>query len=156
MKEEIVCACGAGLYESCCQPFHSGTAFPVTATQLMRSRYCAFALGLTDYLSGTQSKQTTLSDQRAMAVWCRSVQWISLQVLSAKAGGEDDTEGTVEFVARYIEKQQLIELKELSHFEKRNERWVYTDGKPQVKETKLDFKQLCPCGSQKKFGRCHA
>lgn len=53
MTAPFPCPCGSGkVYPACCGRFHAGRPAP-TATALMRSRYTAFVLGLSDYLSET-------------------------------------------------------------------------------------------------------
>ena len=47
------CPCGKGSYTQCCEPLHLGTAKALTAEQLMRSRYSAFALQQIDYIVQT-------------------------------------------------------------------------------------------------------
>ena len=45
------CPCQSGLdYAHCCQPLHQGRPAP-SPEALMRSRFSAFALGNTDYIS---------------------------------------------------------------------------------------------------------
>ena len=47
------CPCHSGeKYKKCCQPYHKGI-LPSNALKLMRSRYCAYSLGLSDYIMGT-------------------------------------------------------------------------------------------------------
>ena len=53
------CPCSSGAtYDTCCGPLHAGQKAAATAEQLMRSRYSAFALGLTDYLVETWHPDT--------------------------------------------------------------------------------------------------
>jgi SEC-C motif domain protein len=47
------CPCHSGKkYKQCCHPYHKGI-LPSNAQKLMRSRYSAFVLGLTDYIMAT-------------------------------------------------------------------------------------------------------
>ncbi|MDP1785176.1 MAG: YchJ family metal-binding protein [Sulfuricurvum sp.] len=47
------CPCHSGeKYKKCCQPYHKGI-LPSNPLKLMRSRYCAYVLGLSDYIIGT-------------------------------------------------------------------------------------------------------
>ena len=49
-----LCPCGSGLaFEACCEPFLIERKKPKTAAALMRSRYCAYAMGSVDYLYKT-------------------------------------------------------------------------------------------------------
>ncbi len=115
----------------------------------MRSRYSAFARGDSKYLAATQSKATTVQSETELAAWAKSVAWVGLTVHSA-------AEAEVEFTARYLENGALISLREKSGFEKRDGRWIYTDGEPSVTREELERNQKCPCGSGKKFKACHA
>ena len=57
MTSDIVgqpCPCGNGaVYQVCCGPLHNGEREAVTAEELMRSRYSAYAKGLSDYVFRT-------------------------------------------------------------------------------------------------------
>ncbi|MDD2950112.1 MAG: YchJ family metal-binding protein, partial [Sulfuricurvum sp.] len=47
------CPCHSGeKYKKCCQPYHKGI-LPSNAQKLMRSRYSAFALELSNYIMAT-------------------------------------------------------------------------------------------------------
>jgi len=54
--------------------------------------------------------------------------WLGLSVRATSGGGEQDTEGTVEFVARYKIDGKGHRMHEISRFEKREGRWFYLDG----------------------------
>ena len=44
-------------YKKCCKIFHENITKPKTALELMRSRYCAFALNLSEYIIKTTHKE---------------------------------------------------------------------------------------------------
>ena len=46
--EPAACPCGGGAYGSCCGPLIAREQLALTAEQLMRSRYSAFALAASD------------------------------------------------------------------------------------------------------------
>lgn len=80
----LACPCGQGDYQHCCQPLHVGQAHAETASQLMRSRYSAFALQQIDYIVQT----TALGQQASLNVdaitdWSKSNQWLKLEVLNS-------------------------------------------------------------------------
>lgn len=53
------CQCHSGKsYKECCQKLHKG-APPSDALALMRSRYCAYALGLIDYIIFSEYGETS-------------------------------------------------------------------------------------------------
>ena len=93
----------------------------------MRSRYSAYVNNNESYLlktwhSSTRPASLNLSQQPAM-------KWLGLKVLATRSGGSDDTEGEVEFVARYSINGKATRIYELSRFVKENDRWFYLDGK---------------------------
>ncbi len=109
----------------------------------MRSRYSAFALGLAPYLAATQ---TSPFDIERVSLPLR---WVSLTVHRA-------AEAEVDFTARYLAGDRLCSLHEVSSFEKRDGRWLYTTGEPSMSESKVERNSPCPCGSGKKFKTCCA
>jgi SEC-C motif-containing protein len=90
----------------------------------MRSRYSAFALGLTAYLlktwhPTTRPKKLVLDPEQ---------EWLGLQVLSS-SGGFLDVEGIVEFRATWRERGVTDVLHELSRFVRDDAgRWRYLSG----------------------------
>lgn len=95
----------------------------------MRSRYSAYVLSNQDYLlqtwhPHTRPPQLSLPQESA-------VKWLGLRILRTQAGGESDTEGEVEFVARYKMTSRAQRLHENSHFIKQSGRWFYLAGKLQ-------------------------
>ena len=119
------CPCLSGLtYDACCAPLHAGTSSAQTAEQLMRSRYCAFAVGDADYLSATWHPSTrptslTLDPDR---------RWYRLDVLRTERGGPFDTEGVVEFRAYHRSADGKGSQHEISRFVREKGRWLYVDG----------------------------
>src|SRR5687768_13870447 len=92
------CHCGSQkIYISCCAPLLSGVLPAATAEALMRSRYTAYAVKNEPYLlqtwhKSTRPKNVALEDP---------IQWLRLEVKEAVAGGPDDNEGIVEYIAHY-------------------------------------------------------
>ena len=119
------CPCGSGApYEACCQVFVSGAATAPTAEKLMRSRYSAFVRQETQYLLDSWHPQTRPSRVRLDA----GQKWIGLAIKSTEAGGEADSAGVVEFVARFKVAGKGHRLHERSRFEQIDGRWYYLDG----------------------------
>ena len=148
------CPCGSGrAYARCCGAFHRGEESAPTAETLMRSRYAAYALGLTDYLLATWSRETR-PEERDLAG--DALQWIDLEIRATRAGGVADATGEVEFVARAIAGDTLRSLHETSRFVREDGEWRYRDGDlaPDA-PVKLGRNAPCPCGSGRKFKRCH-
>ncbi|MFV8816594.1 YchJ family protein [Haliea sp. E17] len=124
-QDDASCPCGSGQdFADCCGPRLAGDAPAVTAEQLMRSRYTAFARGEADYLLATWHPETRPSRVRLDP----AQRWIGLRILHTDAGGENDESGTVEFVARFKTGGSGYRLQELSRFEKIDGRWYYRDG----------------------------
>lgn len=125
------CYCGSAMpYAHCCEPFHKGlthrSELPKTAEQLMRSRYAAFVLGLEEYLlaswhPSTRPESLKLDQQQG-------VKWLGLKIKQTEAGGTNDSQGRVEFVARYKINGKATRLHENSRFIKENDQWFYVDG----------------------------
>ncbi|SES40853.1 SEC-C motif-containing protein [Pedococcus cremeus] len=119
------CACGSGAtYDACCGPLHRGEAVAETAEALMRSRYAAFALGLSDYLLATWHPRT----RPATIDLDTALEWVRLEVLDTTGGGRGDSEGEVEFTAHHREDGRRGQLHERSRFVRRGGRWFYLDG----------------------------
>ena len=80
-----------------------------------------------------------------------------LEIVAAK-GGPDDSEGQVEFIARFREKGVKKAHHELAEFKKEAGRWYFTDGKsaPQrpLVSAKVGRNDPCSCGSGKKYKKC--
>lgn len=123
------CPCGSNKsLAECCQPFIVGQSWPVTAEQLMRSRYTAHVLAAIDYLWSTWSpEQRIRSSQADIRHWAESCDWLGLQVLSTRHGSAQDQEGLVEFIAIYRQGGQLRQHHEIAHFHKQLGRWLYID-----------------------------
>ncbi|MCA4722390.1 YchJ family protein [Mycolicibacterium fortuitum] len=119
------CPCGTGLpYDECCGPLHSGARQAATAVALMRSRFSAFALGDVDYLLTSWHPDT----RPAELSMDEDIVWRRLQIVDAEAGGEESTDGVVEFRAQYVHDGKRHILHERSRFERVKGRWRYLDG----------------------------
>jgi len=133
-----------------------------TAEKLMRARYTAYALGEIDFVMDTHDPETREEISREVTeAWSKDSDWLGLEILSIRKGGEKDDEGTVEFKAHYKSEQEGARHThhEMALFIRRDESWYFTDGnrvtKPVVRDTpKVGRNDLCPCGSGKKFKKC--
>ncbi|MGW0433872.1 YchJ family protein [Micromonospora sp. NPDC003197] len=121
------CPCGsAEPYGECCGRLHRGETTAVTAAQLMRSRFSAYAVRDAAYLLRTWHPTTrparlTLDPQQ---------RWTQLEILATDRGGLFDTAGSVEFRAHYRESGQADAMYERSSFVRENGEWVYLDALP--------------------------
>ncbi|TAN53317.1 MAG: zinc chelation protein SecC [Methylococcaceae bacterium] len=147
------CPCCSGLaYAECCEPYHSGIGTAPTAAILMRSRYAAYALNLTDYLLKTwhSSSLPASLNMEDGNIWYR------LEILHIEDGKENDDNGLVEFKAYWHNKGHLGHLHEISRFIKEDRRWYYLNGaiRPTPATIKIGRNESCFCGSGKKYKHC--
>lgn len=149
-----LCPCQSGKdYCTCCGLFHTYQAQATTGEQLMRSRYCAYALKNISYIvETTVPAQQTLLDIAALQNWAETTQWLGLQILRTEALTKNHC--AVEFNALFKEVKGGKEGEQSHHersiFVKMNERWYFVD--PTVMLPTM--KQPCVCGSRKKFKHC--
>jgi SEC-C motif-containing protein len=127
MTDDHNCYCGSDQpLAACCGLYINGGKKPETAEQLMRSRYTAYVLSREDYLlrtwyAATRPPALSLKD-------ASPVKWLGLKILRTEAGGADDREGVVEFVARYSINGKAERLHEVSRFLRDEGQWRYVDG----------------------------
>ena len=157
------CPCGSDRpTETCCGPYLAGEPAP-TAEALMRSRYTAYVRRDTDYLFATHDPDTLAEvDRESTKRWTREATWLGLKVLDVVKGGPGDQEGEVEFSARWSQKREEHLHHERSLFRKREGRWCYVEGHtpnavsvPVRRDARPGPNAPCPCGSGKKYKRCH-
>lgn len=159
----MTCPCGKGeSIESCCGPYLSGEQIPDTAEALMRSRYSAFATGNVDYILATHDPDKSSEvDRSGTEAWAKNSEWLGFELVSAEKGLPGDDAGVIEFVAKYKLKGVTMAHRERAIFRKHRDRWVFVDGQmvngPPVKrnEPRVGRNDPCPCGSGKKYKRCH-
>lgn len=173
----MACACGSGQsFETCCEPFITGSAQPPTAEKLMRARYTAYTVGNIAYIKKTLAPESMGDfDVAATKAWAEKAKWKGLQIVSVDKGGPDDKKGTVEFIATFSQDGQGVDHHEVSTFRKNDKGdWLFVDGdshtheegqghhhhhaKPEtyVREApKVGRNDACPCGSGKKYKKCH-
>jgi SEC-C motif-containing protein len=137
----------------------------------MRSRYTAFTQKNWEYLVITSHPEEKKEMAKlGPALVDDEVVWKKLEIVGTRAGGQDDSEGQVDFVAQYIKDDSEQTMRESSRFYKINGRWVYSRKdstlppvpvSPQEKpktfvrdEAKVGRNDPCPCGSGKKYKKC--
>ena len=123
----------------------------------MRSRYSAFCTGSVDYLIASLHPDFRQPDDRAqLAATLEHCEWLQLTILDCQQGQPNDDRGEVEFIARYRQHGQPGQLHERSRFVQQQGRWFYLDGDSlTVPRQRTGRNTPCPCGSGKKFKRCH-
>lgn len=92
----------------------------------MRSRYSAYVTGNREYLLAswhrdTRPRNLQLDTQPA-------TRWIGLKIVATQEGQSGDSEGRVEFIARYKINGRASRLRENSRFVREQGRWFYLDG----------------------------
>ena len=116
------CPCGSGTaYDGCCGRLHRGAAQALTAEELMRSRYSAYAVTDADHLFRTWHPRT----RPEHVLGTPGTTWTRLDILDVVDGGPHDATGIVEFRASYVDPTGPGVLHERSTFERRAHRWVY-------------------------------
>ncbi len=149
------CPCGlAHTFDSCCQPIIEGRTNASSAEALMRSRYSAHVVADVDYLINSwKTDNPNQLSRRDIADWAQGSRWLGLQILDTTAGRDHETEGWVEFCAIFGGKDTPeVQLhRERSRFIKHDGHWFYVEGAP----VETSRNESCPCGSGKKYKRCH-
>ena len=120
----------------------------------MRSRYSAFALGLTDYLLATWH----ISTRPVELLPDPHTQWKGLSIVKKmpdfqKAPSQADI-GYIHFRAYFKECARWHRLEENSRFVFEQCRWWYIDGTPEVMRLKPRRNDPCFCGSSRKLKLC--
>ncbi len=158
------CPCGSGLtYEKCCEPLIKGDRKAETAEQVIRARYTAHVKVELDYLETSLHPDKRADYDRDVArEWSENAEWQGLEIIRTEDGGIEDSEGQVEFLAKFIWKGENNDHHERAHFSKMDGVWYFVEGKaigpePFVRsDPKIGRNDLCPCGSGKKYKKCCA
>ena len=156
------CPCGADkTYDKCCELFIRGESVPKTAEELMRSRYTAFTKEEVGYILDTvHPDKRSQHDEKGIRNWTKKSDWIGLEIVETSGGGSDDSEGKVEFVARYYQNGKRETHHEIADFKKEEDKWYFLDGiAPEQKQVvrsgpKVGRNDPCPCGCGKKYKKC--
>jgi len=154
------CPCGSGQeFAVCCEPIISGEKAAETAEQLMRARYTAHDQVAVDFLfSSIHPDHRKGFDHNGTRDWAAKSDWLGLEVVDTEGGEANDTEGEVEFIARYRLNGSTRSYHERGHFKRQDGQWFFTDGElvkgQPIKVTKIGRNDPCPCGSGKKYKKC--
>ena len=126
------CPCGSLIkYKKCCKPFHETIKTPINALELMKSRYCAYAIEKSEYIIST-THQKNRDFNTDTKVWnndildfSRNTKFEKLEILEFIDG---QTESFVTFKANITQNKQDVSFIEKSRFIKENGKWQYIDG----------------------------
>ena len=126
------CPCGSQKkYKKCCKPFHDNITFPKTALELVKSRYCAFAVEKSEYIISTTHKDN-VDFKNDIKSWTKDIldfskntKFEKLDILEFIDG---QTESFVTFKANITQNKQDVSFIEKSRFIKENGKWQYIDG----------------------------
>lgn len=123
-----LCMCHSGKkYCDCCEGFHKGK-LPGTALKLMRSRYCAYANQLADYIIDTTHPKSpyNLVDKKQwkeqILAFSKMTTFEGLDILDFVDG---EKEAYVNFYARLSQLGKDASFQEKSRFEKIGDKWFY-------------------------------
>jgi len=155
------CHCGSGLmYKDCCKPYIKGKKHAPTAEALMRSRYTAYVVHAIDYIIETCHEETKPQlNKKGIQKWSEESNWLGLNIIKVDGGDGESLKGTVEFQVFYEQNRFNKIHHEIATFEKKEERWLYVDGKV-IPTTvvrvgdKIGRNDPCPCRSGKKYKHC--
>lgn len=127
----------------------------------MRARYTAFVIGDVDFILNSHHPKTRDEVNReGIEEWSRKSEWLGLTILGTEAGGEKDSQGIVDFSARYKAEGKEQDHRERSLFEREKGRWMFVDAAAlpaeplRRSEPKVGRNDPCPCGSGKKHKKC--
>lgn len=154
------CPCGSGKsYADCCEPIITNARAAATAEELMRARYAAHVGVQIDFIvDSTHPEHRQDLDRQTTQTWAEKTTWLGLEILDTVQGGIEETEGEVEFIARFRENDQLRTHHERAKFQRQGGQWYFVDGsmvKPQpLVANKTGRNDPCPCGSGQKFKKC--
>ena len=147
------CFCCSELpFSECCEPVLQDHARALTPQALMRSRYTAYVIENEKHLLTTWDPSTRPA---SISFEHGKVKWLGLTLHSCSEEGNPGDRGQVEFTASFIENDQLCRMHETSNFIRNAGLWFYLDGSCELKRETLGRNATCPCGSGKKFKRCH-
>lgn len=114
-------------YETCCKPFHQGEK-PKHAVLLMRARFCAYALGLVDFIIETTHPThpdfliPKKSREEQIKKFCDQTQFLKLKIIKEQQFSQC---AFVTFHATLLEDGKDISFIEKSRFEKFKGAWLY-------------------------------
>ena len=158
----LMCYCDSlKSFDECCAPIINKQKKAETATELMRSRYTAYATKDAQYIVDTYHSSKRIEHTVAdIQAWAEQTQWLQLEVTQRSKLTLNEANNTsneqVGFTATYLHDKRLYTMSELSSFLIEDGEWRYLDGRD-IEHTdlgKVKSNDSCPCQSGKKFKKC--
>jgi SEC-C motif domain protein len=132
MNKYNPCPCGSNVfYVKCCKPFHDEAALPDNAQTLMRSRYCAYAIGNVDYIMKTthpensEYSEDTPKWKEELKQFSGITHFDGLRILEFIDGAD---KAYVSFNVSLRQNGEDASFTEKSTFVKENGKWYYRQG----------------------------
>ena len=135
------------------------STWPKTARELLEARYQAFVDGNIEFVFESHHPETKKNlDRQALEEWSKESKWLGLTVEDERVEGEKTF---LTFTVRYSRGAETLNHREFAEFRLDEGRWMYFDSEFPKPETirrdgeKVGRNDPCPCGSGKKFKKCH-
>jgi len=132
-----------------------GEQAAVSAEQLMRARYSAYATANIEFLETSLHPDNRENfDAAATKQWAESSEWTGLKIIEKIAGTAEDKVGIVSFSATYTDgEEKHRQHNERAQFKKESGNWFFCDGQV-IQPNKVGRNDPCICGSGKKYKKC--
>lgn len=135
-------------------------AYPSNPKELLKARYEAFVRGDVDFILESHHPETRSQvDRESIRRWSQESKWLNLEIQSFE---DHKDRAHIRFAVQYERDFAKFNHVELADFRKHEDRWFYYDSDFPTPETerrlevKVGRNDPCPCGSGKKYKKCHA
>jgi len=134
-------------------------AWPKSPQKLLEARYQAYQDGDVDYiLESIHPKKRDQHQRDSVAAWAKSAKFLALNIESVQ---EDGDQAWIDFSVQYEQDGNVTDHVEKAEFQRADDRWYYFDSTYPKGQTirreapKVGRNDPCPCGSGKKYKKCH-
>ena len=135
------------------------SSWPSSPRKLLEARYNTFVAGDVDFILESHHPETRAQvDRASIQAWSKESQWHGFEVESERVEGD---KAFLRFAVRYTRGTETFTHREDAEFRKSDAKWMYFDSQfPKQESIKRDGEKTgrndpCPCGSGKKFKKCH-
>lgn len=126
----------------------------------MRARYSAFVTGAVDFIvSSTHSRTRKEVEREGIREWSETSAWHGLNIIETKEVNDD--KAYVSFEAQFTQNGKDETHREKSLFEREEGQWRFVTG-DELKNPTVRYEtprpgrnDPCPCGSGRKYKKCH-